>query len=268
MHSEKPKQREWNKNPKVFIAGIAVIFLVLAFVLANNNGITGNLIKVPNTISMPEKVSLAELENDVYPKFICSCCGNTIDQCDCETAEGMKEYINTLAGDELSKDDIVVEATKKFGLSSLADDLLKEYVQKKIAEKAPADKPIISIEPSVYDFGAVSQSKGVVSALFEIRNNVNSELIISKIDTSCMCTTASIINDGEEGPVFGMGMHGNNPTGWSTIIKPGRTAQLKVYYDPNAHGKFSGLVTRAIDVFSNDPVNFQKQVKIELNQVE
>src|SRR3989338_4691531 len=192
MHStQSSKPKTGSKNLKVLVISIAIIFLALAFVFANSN-ITGNVVKVPKTAG---EISLSELKKDVYPNFICSCCGNTIDQCDCETAEGMKEYINTLADDGLSKDDIIVEATKKFGLSSLADDLLKEYVQKKIAEKAPADKPIISIEPSVYDFGAVSQSKGVVSALFEIRNNGNSELIISKMDTSCMCTTASIIND-------------------------------------------------------------------------
>src|SRR3989344_1786703 len=148
MHSMQPtKPKKSNNNLKIAVISIAIIFLVLAFVFANSN-ITGNVVKVPKTI---EKISPAELEKEVYPNFICSCCGNPIDQCDCETAEGMKEYINTLASNGLSKDDIIVEAAKKFGMSSLADNSLKEYVQNKLVKNAPADKPIISIEPLVYD---------------------------------------------------------------------------------------------------------------------
>ena len=64
--------------------------------------------------------------------------------------------------------------------------------------------------------------------------------------------------------------HGKeNPENWSIAIAPGSSAELKVYYDPNAHGlqeAASQSITRTISVFSNDPVDFEKQIRIELTQ--
>ena len=64
--------------------------------------------------------------------------------------------------------------------------------------------------------------------------------------------------------------HGENEEikDWQITISPGKEAELKVYYDPNVHEEFRGSAIREISVFSNDPIDFQKSVSIELNQVD
>ena len=253
-----------NKNTRLLIIAVSLLVVViLAFVVAglkNNKGLQGAAI-------LNSKISLAELEKDVYPQFVCSCCGNTIDKCTCGMAKEMKEYLSSLAEEGISKDEIIIAGAKKYGITSLASTSLQEKVKEDIIKNAPKENPKIVIEPSYYNFGDISQAKGIISTIFNIKNEGESDLIINNMESSCMCTTASIIYDGAEGPRFGMSMHGSNPKEWSVSIPPGEEAQLKVYYDPDAHGKFTGLVTRTIDIYSNDPIDFQKQVRIELNQI-
>ncbi len=128
--------------------------------------------------------------------------------------------------------------------------------------------PRIDIKPSSHNFGDVSVAGGVVKTAMTIKNEGKSDLIIDDMDSSCGCTTATITKDGKEGPVFSMRAHGTNPVGWSEKIKPGETAELNIYYDPQAHSDLRGHVTRVITVFSNDPKTSKKIVKIEVNQVD
>lgn len=253
-----------NKNIRLLIIAASILLvIILAFVgagLKNNKGLQGAAI-------FSSKISLAELEKDIYPQFVCSCCGNTIDKCTCGMAKEMKEYLSSLAEEGISKDEIIVAGAKKYGITSLASTSLQEKVKEDIIKKAPKDNPKIVIEPSYYNFGDVSQAKGITTTTFTIKNEGTSDLVIDNMESSCMCTTASIIYNGAEGPIFGMSMHGGNPKEWSVSIPPGEEAQLKIYYDPNVHGELRGLITRTIDIYSNDPVDFQKKVKIELNQI-
>ena len=253
-----------NKNTRLLIIAVSLLVVViLAFVVAglkNNKGLQGAAI-------LNSKISLAELEKDVYPQFVCSCCGNTIDKCTCGMAKEMKEYLSSLAEEGISKDEIIIAGAKKYGITSLASTSLQEKVKEDIIKNAPKENPKIVIEPSYYNFGDISQAKGITTTTFTIKNEGTNDLIIDNMESSCMCTTASIIYNSAEGPIFGMSMHGGNPKGWSVAIAAGEEAQLKIYYDPNVHGELRGLITRTISIFSNDPVNFQKQVKIELNQI-
>ncbi len=134
--------------------------------------------------------------------------------------------------------------------------------------------PKIEVDKITYNFGRVSQSQGIVSTTFILTNSGAGDLIIEGMETSCMCTSASIIYQGQEGPRFGMemhgGMHGTNPKDYKLIIPPNDSATLKVYYDPLAHGKQKTVqekFIREIIIKSNDPVNFQKKVRIEVTQV-
>lgn len=127
--------------------------------------------------------------------------------------------------------------------------------------------PIIVITPSHYNFGMVSTAKGEVSTLIEISNNGTQALVINNIDTSCGCTSASIVDDGEEGPRFSMSMHGTNPKNWQQVIPPGKSVQLKVYYNPKVHKDLRGAVTRSIFIFSNAPRHRKTEVTISANQV-
>jgi protein-disulfide isomerase len=130
--------------------------------------------------------------------------------------------------------------------------------------------PIITISPNNYNFGKISQKKGVTATTFEITNNGKGDLIINKLKTSCNCTSASIIYQGEEGPQFSMPGHGVNERigNWQVSISPNDTAQLKVYYDPNVHKNFRGPAVREIYIFSNDPVNPETKVRVDLEQID
>ncbi len=129
-------------------------------------------------------------------------------------------------------------------------------------------KGILRVSPDSYDFGSVSLRGGTVSAKIPLINIGEGDLTIKALDSSCGCTTASVINNGQEGPIFQMAMHGKNPRNWKTVIKPGEQAFLKVYYNPNVHPELRGPVTRVVTILSDDPLDNQQQVKIKVNQVD
>jgi hypothetical protein len=129
-------------------------------------------------------------------------------------------------------------------------------------------KPELLITPRVRDLGTVSVSGGTISTLFTIKNVGDGELVIRDMETSCMCTEAALIMDGEEGPKFGMRGHGARPVGWSARLAPGEQATLKVYYDPTIHPGLRGPVTRVVRIYSNDPGRPYADLAIELFQVD
>ncbi|HEB01456.1 MAG TPA: DUF1573 domain-containing protein [Candidatus Portnoybacteria bacterium] len=265
----------WNKlNSRTTIIFISTILLVSFIFFLVSLGIfftTGQKIPFLATLSSDKNIFQAEsvLAKEVYPLFACPCCGKTIDANCCSMAKERKEYVDSLVKAESSKDEIILAYIKKYGLDSFKDKDKKEEFKEKLVEEAPINRPVIVINPVFYNFGDVSQKEGKVTTFFEIKNEGKQDLIIDRLDSSCGCTFASIIFKGEEGPLFAMAGHGQeNPTDWKISISPGETAQLKVLYDPNVHRDFRGLAIREIYVFSNDSIDFEKKVRIELYQVD
>jgi hypothetical protein len=127
---------------------------------------------------------------------------------------------------------------------------------------------ILATPVSLHDFGAVPVGKGVVSIEVPLVNIGEEDLIISFLDSSCGCTSARVINGGDEGPVFAMSSHGKSTRDWRTIIAPEKQAILKIYYDPAVHSNFRGPATRVITITSNERVKPEKQVRIKVNQVD
>ncbi len=230
-----------------------------AFVESNSDSI--NLIPV-NTVTAEE----------IYPLFECSCCGKAIDQCTCPMARERRNYVDALIelSDNKPKDEIVLFYVKKYGLNSFLDKEKQQEFREKLIKEAPVDRPIITFIPESYDFGNISQKEEITTTTFEVKNDGDKDLIIDKIETSCGCTSASIVYQGEEGPKFSMPGHGINEKNkdWQIKIGPNQKAQLKVYYDPHAHKDFRGTAIREISIFSNDPIDFEKKVQIELNQID
>lgn len=207
---------------------------------------------------------------EYYNMFKCSCCGKPIDTNCCGSAKQRKAYLDQLLSENLGENEIVHRMVKKFGFDVLRDPSKEQEVRDYIKSIAPENPPKIELESSRYNFGTVSQSDGIVTTTFTVKNTGGSDLIIDNMDTSCMCTSASLIYNGQEGPRFSMSMHGDNPRDYALEIPPGDTAQLKVYYDPMAHGKQKKpemRVTRTVTIISNDPVDFQTNVRIELTQI-
>lgn len=93
---------------------------------------------------------------------------------------------------------------------------------------------LFSLEKS-FDFGTISMSKGKVEHSFTIKNGNNYPITIGKIYTSCMCTEASLIKNGKEFGPFGMPGHGFIPN-INETLNSGEEAQIKVVFDPAAHG--------------------------------
>ena len=172
--------------------------------------------------------------------------------------------------DETVENVIVLKMVKKFGYEVLMDPSKEQEVRAYAESMAITDPPKLVIENLKYNFGTIRQADGIVTTTFNIENRGNSDLVIKELDTSCGCTTASLIYKGQKSPTFSMSMHGENPTDFELTISPGETAILEVAYDPNKHGKQDKpelKTIREVYIVSNDPVNFYQKVKIELVQI-
>ncbi len=236
---------------------------VKAFLTKN----VGSKVKLTDILKPSVKIVSAQ---EIYPMFECPCCGKPIEECTCPMAKERRAFVDGLTAGRVSEDEAIMSYAKNYGLESFMDkDKQAEFKQKLIAQ-APVNRPIVAISLDSFDFGDISQKEGIKSTLFELKNEGKSDLIINRLDSSCGCTSASIVYQDKEGPIFSMSGHGANQAtkGWQVTISPGDTAQLKVYYDPDVHQDFRGTATRTVSVFSNDPIAFEKKVTIELNQVD
>lgn len=210
----------------------------------------------------------AVVAKDLYKEFVCSCCGQSIGECTCGEAAEKRARVDSFLTKGLDRKGVAKGMVKQYGTEVLFDQALAAEIKNQLTAEAPKDRPIIAISPALADLGDVPKKK-VVSFDFQIKNSGTKDLVIDKLESSCECTTASVINQGVEGPVFGMEGHGDfkNPQGWSTTIAPDKEAILRVYYDPLTHKDLVGPVTRTVTVFSNDPLDPKVKVTIELNQL-
>ena len=116
---------------------------------------------------------------------------------------------------------------------------------------ASAAPSLASFQP-VYNFGSISMAAGKVNHTYTISNTSTSPVTIVGVQTSCMCTGATVVTShGRFGP-FGMAGHGRMPAIRETLV-PGATAQVEVVFDPAAHGpagvgKTERVVTIETDV--------------------
>lgn len=105
----------------------------------------------------------------------------------------------------------------------------------------------LSAEETFFDFGTISMAAGKVSHMFKIRNSGTGKAEISKMYTSCMCTSASLIKGNIRKGPFGMPGHGFIPK-INVLLNPNEEAEVEVVFDPTAHGpagvgKIERLVT-------------------------
>ncbi len=257
-------------NYKIFnLILIAILLFALGFkvISAKEADFKKNLAGI--FLSSPLEVKPVSAK-EIYPMFECPCCGKSIDECTCPMSKERRAFVDGLTSTDIAEEEAVASYVKKYGLESFMDEKKKEEFREKLAQEAPADRPIIAINSTSHDFGDVSQQKGVVTISFAIKNEGKSDLVIDKLESSCGCTSASVIYREKEGPKFTMPGHETDEKteGWQVVISPEEKAQLKVYYDPDVHQDFRGEATRTVSIFSNDPVDFEKKVSIELNQVD
>lgn len=88
-------------------------------------------------------------------------------------------------------------------------------------------KAVISAEQTSHDFGTIKEADGKVSHTFQIKNEGNMPLVITRVIASCGCTT---------------------PEWTKEPIAPGKTGDIKVTYDPAGR---PGPFAKTISVYSN-----------------
>lgn len=124
-----------------------------------------------------------------------------------------------------------------------------DYSQTK-PESSVLRETTLSVEKTTYEWGKIGLNDGDVAAIFEITNQGNQPLQLSKLITSCMCTTAQLSLAGKQSPIFGM----HNKSAYIFEVPPQETAKLKVIFDPAFHGPTGvGSITRQVTLATNDP---------------
>ena len=107
---------------------------------------------------------------------------------------------------------------------------------------------LIFDEANNYDFGTISMAAGNVKHAFKIRNTGNGAVIINKMYTSCMCTTATLMMGNKQYGPYGMPGHGAIPK-IGQAINPNEEAIIEVIFDPKAHGPAGvGRIQRTITI--------------------
>src|SRR3989344_6927603 len=93
----------------------------------------------------------------------------------------------------------------------------------------------LKIEETNFDFGTISMTNGKVSHIFKMTNTGSEPVTMSKLFTSCMCTTVSMVVGNDKFGPFGMPGQGFIPS-IKGVIQPNQEAEVEVVFDPSAHG--------------------------------
>lgn len=111
------------------------------------------------------------------------------------------------------------------------------------------DRPIAKVERSFIDIGKmkVTETKEVD---FTIKNSGSKPLQITRVTTSCGCTTAQIIYRDNKSKAFSMHAQSN----YVMEVAPGTSALVRVAYLPFTMPVY-GEVGREVYISTNDPVN-------------
>ncbi len=117
-----------------------------------------------------------------------------------------------------------------------------------------------------FDFGTVSMKNGKVSHTFVLENTGGREMKLTRMYTSCMCTTAMFIKDGKKFGPYGMPGHGGGITGLNQKLASGEKAQIEVVFDPAAHGPAGvGTIERAVyieNAASSEPLQLMISAQV------
>lgn len=108
-------------------------------------------------------------------------------------------------------------------------------------------RPKLSIDQTQFDFGTM-KLEDIKTQEVKITNTGAKPLVLSDFITSCNCTFAQVVIQGQASPRFSM--H-RNPE-WRGKIAPQETAVIKLIYEPQIM-PVKGSVKRTIVFKTNDP---------------
>lgn len=119
----------------------------------------------------------------------------------------------------------------------------------------------LQVSEKLYDFGTISMAKGKVNHVFKVANNTDKDINVKTVTTSCMCTAAYIEKENSEKGPFGMPGMGYVPPA-DEILKAGESRDIKVVYDPAAHGPAGvGAIDRFVYLADTDGGTDQLEIK-------
>lgn len=99
---------------------------------------------------------------------------------------------------------------------------------------ASSGEVLLSVAETSFDFGTISMAKGDVTHQFKIKNATTTPVTITKLYTSCMCTSAALYkNENKIAGPFGMAGHGPKI---SKTLGVGEEMIVLETFDPKAHG--------------------------------
>ncbi|MBW6494803.1 MAG: DUF1573 domain-containing protein [Burkholderiaceae bacterium] len=99
-----------------------------------------------------------------------------------------------------------------------------------------------------FDFGSISMAAGKVSHRYYLANGGQDPVVIRKLYTSCMCTTAEFVKGIRRFGPFGMQGHTDIPS-INQSFAPGERAYVEVVFDPAAHGPAGvGPIERVVTI--------------------
>lgn len=102
-----------------------------------------------------------------------------------------------------------------------------------------------------FDFGTISMAAGNVTRNVKVKNAGDGSITIKKLYTSCMCTVASMMKDGQTYGPFGMPGHGVVPS-IDQVLDVGKEVEVAVTFDPAAHGPAGvGKISRVVYLENN-----------------
>jgi hypothetical protein len=125
-----------------------------------------------------------------------------------------------------------------------------------------SSKSLLTTSEVLYDFGTISMKNGNVTKEFTVTNSTSNDIVLRKVETSCMCTSALLVEaDGSTKGPFGMASMGA-PTATDDTVKIGESRIVRVVYDPNAHGPAGvGKIDRFITLTDASGNTLQFEIK-------
>lgn len=121
---------------------------------------------------------------------------------------------------------------------------------------------LLKSDETFFDFGTISMKDGNVTKEFVVTNPTNEDILVTTLETSCMCTKAFMVKpDGTTKGPFGMRSMGY---AWpvNDTIKAGENRIVRVVYDPNAHGPAGvGRIDRFIILTEDSGSKLQLEIK-------
>ena len=118
-------------------------------------------------------------------------------------------------------------------------------------EPTASGPTVLASEETNFDFGTISMAKGNVSHIFTVTNTGIEPVVVKKLYTSCMCTSASIMNGTEKVGPFGMPGHAGIPS-INVVLQPSASTQVEAIFDPAAHGPAGvGTISRVVILENN-----------------